>query len=125
VALIAAAVAAIVFAGAVGRAAAQGRLIVSIVAAVLFILVGVASMIGTSWFPLVMLVAIAASLWLAADARLAFGDTPLNVGSGMPRPAGPAMQPMPPAQPVPPIPPNPAPNPAPYDQPAGGEPPLA
>jgi hypothetical protein len=108
--LLAAGVAGLVFAGAVGRGAVQARVIVTGIAVVFFILQAVAGNLGGSWFHVVLVIGVAALLWTAADARVAFGDAPLNVGNGMSRPAS-----------TPPVPPGPGP----YEQPAGGEPPVA
>ncbi|MDQ1725223.1 MAG: hypothetical protein QOG52_2251 [Frankiaceae bacterium] len=79
IALIAAAVAAIVFAAAVGRGDATARLIVSGAAVVLLVLVVIGSVVGRPWYHVITLASVAALLWLATDARVAFGDPVLDL----------------------------------------------
>jgi hypothetical protein len=108
--MIAAAGVALVFAHAVGRADATARLIVSGGAIVFVILMAIAGDLNGSWYHVVTLAGIAALLWLATDARIAFGDTALDASR--------LQGGRPPVQPQSP--------PAPYEKPAAqpGEPPV-
>ena len=94
VGMVAAGVAALVFARAVGRGDVTARLIISADAAVFFILMIVGGNLGASWFQVVLIGGVVALLWLAPDARAAIGDAPLDVsklqgGAGTP-PAAPS-----------------------------------
>ena len=90
VGMVAAGVAALVFARAVGRGDVKARLIISGDAAAFFVLMIVGGNLGGAWFQVVTIGGVAALLWLAPDARAAFGDTPLDVsklqgGAGTPQ----------------------------------------
>lgn len=93
-----AAVVALVFARAVGKADPAARLIVSGTAVVFLILMAVGDNLGGAWYQIVTLVGTAALLWLMPDARFAFGDAPLDTskmqGRGAQAPAAAHEQPV-------------------------------
>ena len=94
VGMLAAGVAALMFARATGRGDATARLIISAIAAAFFVVMAIGSNLGASWFQVVLIVGVVALLWLAPDARAAIGDAPLDVsklqgGAGTP-PAAPS-----------------------------------